>query len=62
MQEVGGDHVWDKRRGLFLEHHRHDVISYVSFPLQLKDNLIVVILSRYKVLCHVKSDQTVTLQ
>ena len=37
MEEVGGDHVWDERRGLFLENHGDDVISYVAFPLQLKE-------------------------
>lgn len=42
VQEVGGDHVGDERRGLFLEHHRHDVISYVAFPLELKENLNVL--------------------
>lgn len=51
MQEVGGDHVGDKRCGLFLEHHRHDVISYVAFPLELKE--IVMLLSCYSVTCRV---------
>lgn len=36
MQEVGGDHVWNKRCGLFLEDCSHDVIPYVPFPLELK--------------------------
>ena len=35
MQEVGGDHVRDERSGIFLEDGRHNVISYVSFPLEL---------------------------
>lgn len=38
VEEVGGDHVGDEGRGLFLKNQRHDVISYVPFPLQLKDN------------------------
>lgn len=37
VQEVGGDHVWDKRCCLLLKHERHDVISYVAFPLKLKN-------------------------
>lgn len=37
VQKVGGDHVWDEGRGLFLKHHGDDVISYVTLPLQLKD-------------------------
>lgn len=48
VQEVGGDHVGDERCGLFLEHHRHDVISYVAFPLELKEN--VNMLKLYNVL------------
>lgn len=36
MQEVGGDHVWNKRCGLFLEDCSHNVISYVPFPLKLR--------------------------
>lgn len=36
MQEVGGDHVWNKGCRVFLEDCSHDVISYVSFPLQLR--------------------------
>lgn len=36
VQEVRGDHVWNKRCGLFLKDCSHDVISYVPFPLQLK--------------------------
>lgn len=35
MQEIGGDHVRNKWRGLFLEDCSHDVISYVPFPLEL---------------------------
>ncbi|PWA20453.1 hypothetical protein CCH79_00003588, partial [Gambusia affinis] len=35
VQEVGGDHVWDKRCGLFLEDRGHNIISNVSFPLEL---------------------------
>lgn len=44
VQEVGGDHVWDKRCGLLLEHHCHNVISYVTFPLELKENVIFVMM------------------
>jgi len=36
VQEVGGDHVRNEGRVLLLEHHRHDVISYVPLPLQLE--------------------------
>ena len=36
MQEVGGDHVRNKRRGLFLEDCSHDVVSYVPLPLELE--------------------------
>lgn len=36
MKEVRGDHIWNKRRGLFLEDGSHNVISYVPFPLELK--------------------------
>lgn len=36
MEEVGGDHVGDKRCGLFLKHHGNNVVSYVAFPLQLR--------------------------
>ena len=36
VQEIWGDHVWNKRCGLFLEDCGHDVVSYVPFPLELK--------------------------
>lgn len=39
VEEVGGDHVRDEGRGLLLEHHRHDVVSYVTFPLELEENM-----------------------
>jgi len=35
VQEVGGDHVWDKWRVLFLEDDCHDVIANVPLPLEL---------------------------
>lgn len=35
MQEVGGDHVRDERRVLFLEDNRHDVVANVPLPLEL---------------------------
>lgn len=37
MEEVGGDHVGDEGRGLFLKHHCNNVVSYVTLPLQLED-------------------------
>lgn len=42
VEEVGGDHVGDKRGGLFLKNQRHDVISDVPFPLQLKDRVMLL--------------------
>lgn len=36
VQEIGGDHVRNERRGVFLEDCGHNVISYVPFPLELK--------------------------
>lgn len=41
VQEVWGDDVRDKRGGFLLEYHRHDVIPYVPFPLQLKMMLLL---------------------
>lgn len=52
VQEVGGDHVGDKRRGLFLEHQRHDVIPYVAFPLELKENVVVTLSSCHMLRCY----------
>lgn len=37
MEEVGGDHVRHKGGGVFLEDRRHDVISYVPLPLELRE-------------------------
>lgn len=37
MQEVGGDNVRNERCGLLLEDGSHDVVSYVPFPLELKE-------------------------
>lgn len=37
MQEVGGNHVWNKWCGLLLEDCSHNVISYVPFPLELEE-------------------------
>ena len=60
MQEVGGDHVGDERRGLFLEHERHNVVSYVAFPLELKENIVIMkpscpdsLMSDLMLLCHI---------
>lgn len=36
VQKVGGNHVRDKRRGFFLEDCSHNVVSYVSFSLELR--------------------------
>lgn len=36
VEKIGGNHVWHKGRVFFLEHDGHNVISYVSLPLQLK--------------------------
>lgn len=35
MQEVGLNHVWNKRRVLLLKHDGYNVVAYVSLPLQL---------------------------
>lgn len=35
VQEIGGNHVWDERRVLFLKDNCHNVIANVSLPLQL---------------------------
>lgn len=40
MQEVGLDHVGDEGRVLLLEHDGHDVVAYVSLPLQLRDKQV----------------------
>lgn len=49
VEEVGGDHVGDERRGLFLKNQRHDVISDVPFPLQLKDRVMLLLQSAHNV-------------
>lgn len=37
MEEVGLDHVGNKRGAFLLEHDGHDVVAYVSLPLELDD-------------------------
>lgn len=37
VEEVGLDHVGNKRGVFLLEHDGHDVVAYVSLPLELDD-------------------------